>query len=85
MALLLLLQPPHVINIISDHNKKGQFEHELCELILQKYAINEFLPSRSPVIMTLMKLKSLGMSEERIQQLNNILENNGYKDMKRDS
>jgi hypothetical protein len=67
-----------VINVISDYHKKGQLEHELCKLNLQKYAINEFCSSRSPVIMTLMKLKSRGISEERILQLNNILENNGY-------
>ena len=30
------------INVISDYNKKGQLEHELRELNLQKYAINEF-------------------------------------------
>jgi hypothetical protein len=68
-----------VINVVSDYNKKGQLEHELSELSLQKYAINEFCSSRSPVIMALMKLKSRGMPEERILQLNNILENNVYK------
>jgi hypothetical protein len=67
-----------VINVVSDYNKKGQLEHELSKLSLQKYAINEFYSSRSPVIMALMKLKSRGMSEERILQLNNILENNVY-------
>jgi hypothetical protein len=55
-----------VVNVVSDYNKKGQLEHELSKLSLQKYAINEFYSSRSPVIMALMKLKSLGMSEERI-------------------
>jgi hypothetical protein len=55
-----------VINVVSDNNKKGQLEHELSKLSLQKYAINEFYSSRSPVIMALMKLKSRGMSEERI-------------------
>ena len=69
-----------VINVILDYNKKGQLEHELCELNLQKYAINEFCSSHSPVIIALMKLKSRGMSEERILHVNNILENNGYKD-----
>ena len=32
----------HVINVISDYNKKGQLKHELSELNFQKYAINEF-------------------------------------------
>jgi hypothetical protein len=36
-----------VINVVSDYNKKGQLEHELSKLGLQKYAINEFYSSRS--------------------------------------
>ena len=31
-----------VINVISDYNKKGQLEHELYNMSLQKYAISEF-------------------------------------------
>ena len=71
-----------MINIIKGYNKKGQLEHELSELSLQKYAVNEFCLHQSQVITALMKLKSQGMSEERILQLNNILENNGYTDTK---
>jgi hypothetical protein len=47
-----------VIYVVSEYNKKGQLEHVLAELSLQKYAINEFCSSRSQVIMALMKLKS---------------------------
>ena len=74
-----------VINIISDYNKKGQLEHELYELNLQKYAINEFCSSHSQAIMALTNLKSHGITEDRILQLNSFLENNGYKDMKSNS
>jgi hypothetical protein len=71
----------HVINVILDYNKKGQLKHELCELNLQKYAINRFCSSRSQVINALMNLRSHGMTEDRLIQLNNFLENNGYKDV----
>ena len=71
----------HVINIISDHNKKAQLKHELSELNLQKYAINEFCSSRSQVINALMNLRSHGLADDKILQLNSFLENNGYKDM----
>jgi hypothetical protein len=70
-----------VINVIKDYNKRGQLEHELSELNFQKYAINRFCSSRSQVIMALMNLRSHGITEDRILQLNNMLsENNGYKD-----
>jgi hypothetical protein len=70
-----------VISLIKDHNKKGQLKKELSELTLQKYAIDRFFSSRSQVIMALMNLKSHGITEDRILQLNNLLENSGYKDM----
>jgi hypothetical protein len=67
-----------VINLIKDHNKKGQLKRELYELSFEKYAIDRFCSSHSQVIMALMNLKSHGISEERILQLNSFLENNGY-------
>ena len=69
-----------VINIISDHNKKGEMQRELAELSLQKYAINEFLSSHSQAIRALASLRTKGITEERLIQLNNLVENNGYKD-----
>jgi hypothetical protein len=72
-----------VINIVSDYNKKGQLKHELSELSLQKYAINEFCSSHSQAITALMNLKNHGITEDRILYLNNFLENNRYNiDMK---
>jgi hypothetical protein len=68
-----------VINIIKDHNKKGQLKRELSELTLKKYAIDRFCSNRSQVIMALMNLKNHGIAEERIILLNNFLESNGYK------
>ncbi|MFL6383840.1 MAG: hypothetical protein ACJ712_02575 [Nitrososphaeraceae archaeon] len=75
----------HVINVIKDYNKRGQLKHELSELNFQKYAINEFCSSRSQVINALMNLRSHGLADDKILQLNNFLENNGIKDMKSNS
>ncbi len=72
-----------VINLIKDHNKKGQLKRELSELTFQKYAIDRFCSSHSQAIIALMNLRSYGISEDRILYLNDLLENNGYNiDMK---
>ena len=68
-----------VVNITSDHNKIGQLKQELFNLSLQKCAINEFLSSHSQAIRALASLRNNGISEDRLIQLNDILENNGYK------
>ena len=69
----------HVINIIKEYNKKGQLKKELSSLYLQKYAVDEFCSRHSQAIMALTNLKSHGLTEDRILQLNNFLESNGYK------
>ena len=71
-----------VINLIIDHNKKGQLKHELSVLVFQKYAIDRFCSSHSRVIMALMNLRGHGLTDDRILELNNFLENNSAKDMK---
>jgi hypothetical protein len=65
-----------VINLIKDHNKRGQLKHELSELSFQKYAIDRFCSSRSQVINALMNLGGHGITNEQIILLNNFLENN---------
>jgi hypothetical protein len=67
-----------VINLIIDHNKKGQLKRELSELSLEKYAIDRFCSSHSEVIMSLMNLRSHGLTDDRIIELNNFLEKNRY-------
>jgi hypothetical protein len=69
----------HVISLIKDHNKKAQLKKELSEPTLQKYAIDRFFSSRSQVIMALMNLHGHGLTDDRILELNNFLESNGYK------
>jgi hypothetical protein len=74
----------YVLNNLRDYNKKGQLKKELSELTLQKYAIDRFCSSHSQVIMALMNLRNNGISEDRLLELNNFLENNCYNtDMKR--
>jgi hypothetical protein len=68
-----------VINLIKDHNKKGQLKQELSSLYLQKYAVNEFCSRHSQVIMALANLKSHGITNEQIILLNNLLADNAYK------
>jgi hypothetical protein len=68
-----------VINLIIDHNKKGQLKRELSEMSLQKYAIDRFCSSRSQVITSLVELQNRGISEEQILHVNNFLEKNGYE------
>jgi hypothetical protein len=63
-----------VINVIKNHNKRGQLKKELSELTFHKYAINRFCSSRSQVIMALMNLQSHGVTEDQILYVNNLLE-----------
>ncbi len=68
-----------VTNVVSDYSKKGQLEHELSELIFQKYAINQFCSRHSQVIIALANLQTHGITEEQIISVNKSLESNGYK------
>jgi hypothetical protein len=74
-----------VISLIKDHNKKGQLKKELSELTLQKYAIERFFSSRNQAIMALMNLQCLGLTDDRILELKNFLENSAYTNMKPNS
>jgi hypothetical protein len=47
-----------VINLIIDHNKKGQLKRELSELNFQKYTVEQLCLRQSQAIMALMNLQS---------------------------
>jgi hypothetical protein len=64
---------------IKQGGKKGQLKKELSELTLQKYAIDRFFSSLSQLILALMNLHGHGLTDDRILELNNFLESNGYK------
>jgi hypothetical protein len=67
-----------VINLIIDHNKKGQLKRELSELTFQKYAINEFCSRKSQIMISLVRLQRYGITEDQIINVNKFLEKNGY-------
>jgi hypothetical protein len=76
----------YVLNNLRDYNKKGQLRKELSSLYLQKYALVQACERQSQGLIALANLKSHGITEDRLLQLNNLLlENNGYKDLKSNS
>src|SRR5919198_3656660 len=68
----------YVLNNLRDYNKRGQLKKELSSLYLQKFAINEACSRQSQSLITLARLQSQGITEDRLLYLNNILENSGY-------
>jgi hypothetical protein len=74
-----------LIDDIKRYNKINDLKKELSALYLQKYTLDEACSRQSQSLINLAKLKSYGLTEDRILQLNNILENNGYKDMRLNS
>jgi hypothetical protein len=64
---------------IKRYNKTNGLKKQIDALSLQKYALDEACSSQSESLITLAKLKSYGLTEDRILELNNMLENNGYK------
>jgi hypothetical protein len=71
-----------LIEDIKTYNKINDIKKELSVLQLQKYTLSEACSRQSQSLVALAKLKSYGLTEDRILELNNFLENNGYKDMK---
>jgi hypothetical protein len=75
----------YVLNNLRDYNKIGALKKELSALCLQKYMLVQACERQSQSLIALAKMKGSGISEDRILQLNNLLENNGCKDMKSNS
>jgi hypothetical protein len=69
----------HVLNNIRDYNKKGQLQKELSALCLQKYTVEQLCSRQNQALITLAKLKSHGITEDRLLLLNNFLEDIAYK------
>jgi hypothetical protein len=68
-----------LIEDIKACNRINGLKRELDRLSLQKYALDQACSHRSQSLANLVNLKSYGITEDRVLQLNNILENNGYK------
>jgi hypothetical protein len=54
-------------------------------LCLHRYTLDQICSRQNEALVNLAKLKSYGLTEDRILQLNNFLENNGYIDMRSNS
>jgi hypothetical protein len=70
-----------LIEDIKTYNKINDLRKELSALYLQKHTLDEACSRQSQSLANLAKLKSYGLTDERILELNNLLESNGYKDM----
>jgi hypothetical protein len=67
-----------LFNDIRDYNKIGRLKRELSRLYQQIFLVKGLCANQNKVMMTLINLKSHGITEDHILHLNNILENNGY-------
>jgi DNA repair ATPase RecN len=75
----------HVLNNIRDYNKIGWLKKELNNLLTQVFTVKEVCFRQNKSMMAMLNLQSRGITEVRILQLNNLLENNGYRDIKSSS
>ena len=65
-----------VMNDIQDYNKLGGLKKQLVALCAQVYAVKEVCSHQNQAIVALVKLKSYGITEGDILNLNNYLERN---------
>ncbi len=66
---------------IKKYNKVDGLKKELSTLYLQKHMLNEACSRQGQSLVNLAKLKSYGLTEDRILQLNNLLfEDDGIKE-----
>jgi DNA-binding transcriptional MerR regulator len=68
-----------LIDDIKKYNKINGLREELSALYLQKYTLDQACSRQSQSLIALAKLKSYGLTEDRILQLNNFLEDNAFK------
>jgi DNA-binding transcriptional MerR regulator len=66
----------HVLNNIRDYNKIGGLKKELNKLTAQVFSVNEICFRQNKSMMTVLNLQSLGITEEQIISLSNILQRN---------
>jgi hypothetical protein len=69
-----------LIDDIKKYNKIDGLRKELSALQLQKFTLDQVCSCQSQYAVNLAKLKSCGLTEDRILQMNNFLKDNGYKD-----
>jgi hypothetical protein len=74
-----------LIDDIKKYNRINGLKEELSTLYLQKYTLDQACSRQNQSLIALAKLKSYGLTEDRLLQLNNFLENNGIKDIRSNS
>jgi hypothetical protein len=78
--------PPSVaafrlIRDIKDYNKIGGVRKELSTLCQQIFVVNGVWANQNKAMMAMLNLQSRGITEDRILQLNDLLDSNGYRDI----
>jgi hypothetical protein len=68
-----------LIEDIKKYNKINGLREEISALYLQKYTLDQACSCHSQSLIALAKLKSYGLTENRILQLSNFLEDNAFK------
>ncbi len=68
-----------LIDDVKKYNKMGGIKRELDRLFLQKSLLDQACSRQGQSLIALAKLKSNGITEDKILELNSFLENNGYK------
>jgi hypothetical protein len=82
--------PPYVaawrlFNEIKEYNKIGGLKKEVSRLSQQIFVVKGICANHNKAMMAMINLQSRGITEDRILQLNNLLDNNGIKDMNSNS
>ena len=62
-----------VVNDIRDYNKLGGLKKQLAALSAQVYVVKEVCSHQNQAMVALVKLKSYGITEEDVLNLNNFL------------
>ncbi len=68
-----------LIDDIKKYNKINGLREEISALYLQKYTIEQAYSRKSQSLIALATLKGYGLTEDRILQLSNFLEDNAFK------
>jgi hypothetical protein len=78
----LLIDGFRLIRDIKDYDKMGGLKRELSRLCQQIFVVKECCFRQNKSMMAMLNLQIRGITEEKILQLNDLLENNGYNNMK---
>jgi hypothetical protein len=70
-----------LIDDIKKYNKIDGLKKELSSLYMQKYTLDQVCSRQNKSMRALINLQSRGITEDRILELNNFLESNGYNNM----